>query len=134
MPMNWSNFKNTTPDPDEVTTITYTQKELMDLAYDVLNEGRNQYNSIPIELIRQVISAYENVITTVLKDTNEDTDIVAKIFNGIRLEATYVPEHQIPLYKEKKLARARIKVKPKVSKFYNYSTINGFEGMGGSRK
>lgn len=114
-----------------MTKKAYSQADLIRMTTKLLNEGRPEYSKIQTGLVEQILRAYEHTITDTLKEAaTPDTEVAVKVFNGLRLIATYVPERLINLYDKERVARARVSTKAKVSKYFNYCTVNENAGMG----
>ena len=116
-----NNEKNKT----EITKKTYPQSVLIHHTLKLLNKGRPEFAKITKEQITQFLTAYETVITNLIKETiSPETEVILKPFNGLQIKAVYVPEKMVMMYGEKRLAKARISTKAKLTKYFGYFTIN----------
>lgn len=113
---------NTTLTTPETKKIVYTKKDLIKLAYDYLI--KNECPHLPLELITQIINAYQISINKVLMQADENTNITAKIFDGIRFDTSYVPARRNNLYRGKKFTKERIKVKTTISRTFKDTVLN----------
>ena len=73
-----------------------------------------------IASVRSLFAALEQIVYDSLSSAEVSQDVVIKILNGIRLECTYVPEHEVNqgLFKNQKCA-PRLKAKAEVTRYYN---------------
>lgn len=79
---------------------------------------------INMATVRKILKSAECIIFDHLSSTTPTENTVVKIFNGLSLECSYIPEREISTYADI-ICDARIWVKPKVTRYYNRK-LNGY--------
>ena len=63
---------------------TYTKEKIIRKVARAL--GRN------VEVVRQIYNTIDDVILDTIGETDQDTDVKIKLFEGITIDSTYIPE------------------------------------------
>ena len=72
---------------NETKTKVYTQATLINQTLKSINKNRTRKTKYPKELIIEILSTYESILIELLKQAAPDKTIIAKPFNGVRLES-----------------------------------------------
>lgn len=70
--------------------------------------------------VREIYNTLEDVIFDTLSSVNEDNDVSIKVFNGITLDGTYMPEKtkRNNLTGEESFVESKIKLKCNITRSY----------------
>lgn len=90
----------------------------MIITQDDLIKSISAKEDINVATVRKIFKAAEKTIFDYLSSTTPTENTVIKIFDGLSLECSYIPEREIHTYDDIK-CDARIRVKPKVTRYYN---------------
>lgn len=72
----------------------FSRAKLIELTAKTLNNGRNDYNSIPVQLVTQIINAYQSVIDSAIQTANQlDQMVIVKPLTGIKIISHRQPEY-----------------------------------------
>ena len=113
------------------TTKIYSQSKLIDRTLKALNKDKPKKEKLNRDLVLQIISSYESVIVSLLKQAAPDTNITVKPFHGIRIESAFNPSRIINMYGKETNTEEKISVKAKLSKYFGWHLINN-RSMGNS--
>lgn len=91
-------------------TVTITQE-------DIVNQIATK-EDIDVATVRNVFKSAENIIFDYLSSTSPSECVVLKPFHGFSVEGKYIPERIIHTY-DNFVSKARIRVRPKVTRYYN---------------
>lgn len=105
--------------------IVYSQSDIIDKTFHLLNDDRQIFATIPKETIQQILNCYESVVKDCLREAVEpQTKIIVKIFSGLQVVAQYVPAGKKKLYGKTIQAKEKISVRARVTKYFGYFGIN----------
>lgn len=79
---------------------------------------------IDMATVRKVFKSAENLIFDHLSSTTPTDNTTIKLLNGLSLECSYIPEHEINTYANI-MCESKIWVKPKITRYYNRK-LNGY--------
>lgn len=79
---------------------------------------------ISMAMVRKVFDTADKIIFDHLSSTTPSEPMTVKLFNGISLECTYVPEKEMHTFDDI-ISKEKIWVKPKVTRYYN-KKLNGY--------
>ena len=91
-------------------TVTITQE-------DIVNQIATK-EDIDVATVRNIFKSAEDIIFDYLSSTSPSESVILKPFHGFSLEGKYIPERIIHTY-DNIVSKARIKVKSKVTRYYN---------------
>ena len=74
--------------------------------------------------VLKIFKSSEDVIFNYLSSTSPQENTVIKLFDGLRLECTHIPEKEIHTY-DKIVCKPRIWTKAKITRHYNRK-LNGY--------
>lgn len=94
------------------TKLTYTKEMLIKR---LSKECRTD-----IGTVRNIYNALENDLVNILSDADLDTDISVRLFEGIAINSTYVPEKEKinNLTGESIVTKSKIKPKANITRYY----------------
>lgn len=70
------------------------KKNVQKCSKDELIQAVAETSSVNISVVKIVMKALEDVITSTLKDANFDKDVSIKLFDGFYVDSTYIPNKQ----------------------------------------
>lgn len=73
---------------------------------------------ISVLTVRNIFDSAEEIIFNHLSSTTPSENMIVKIFKGLSLECSYIPERIINTY-ERIVCAPRIWAKPKLTRYYN---------------
>lgn len=68
--------------------------------------------------VRKIFKSAEDIIFDCLSSTTPSENTVIKLFDGLSLECSYIPEREIHTY-DHIACKARLWTKPKITRYYN---------------
>lgn len=70
--------------------------------------------------VREIYDALENKIFEILSSVNDDSGVLVRLFEGISIDGTYVPEHEKVnnITGKTIIAKGKIKPKAKITRSY----------------
>lgn len=100
------------------TKVTYTK--------DMLIKRISNECHIDPKTVRKIYNALEDDIVDILSDANMDTDVVIRLFEGITLNSTFVPEENKINNLTGELITSKSKIRPKanITRYYRDKITN----------
>lgn len=80
-------------------------------------------------LVKEIYDATEDKVFDILSSANENEDVSIRLFEGIVIDATYIPEHEKinNLTGESIIAKSKIKPKVKITRSYCEKVSSGIK-------
>ena len=80
-------------------------------------------------LVKEIYDAIEDKVFEVLSSANEDEDVSVRLFEGVVIDATYIPEHEKinNLTGESIIAKSKIKPRVKITRSYCEKVSSGIK-------
>lgn len=97
------------------------QKTIIYNSIDIINELSAETGQ-STEQAKQIITALKDLITKHIKETTTDSQIVIKPFDSFTIQSEVIPDRKRTL--NYYVQTARIKVKPKFTRYYLTNLIN----------
>lgn len=67
---------------------TFNRADILRATVNTLNKGRNEFNSITLEQVKQIIDTYQHTIDSMLASANQlDKTVTVKPLNGLQITA-----------------------------------------------
>lgn len=99
------------------------QKTIIYNSTDIINELSAETGQTT-EQLKEVITALKDLITKHIKETSTDSQIVIKPFDSFSIQSEVIPDRKRILNYNEYVQTARIKVKPKFTRYYLRNLIN----------
>lgn len=90
----------------------------MIITQDMLIKQIAEKEDISVLTVRKVFESAEKIVFNHLSSTTPSENVVVKIFKGLSIECSYIPEKIINTY-EKIVCAPRIWAKAKLTRYYN---------------
>ncbi len=97
-----------------------SDKDIRKYSKDELIQLVAKTSSVNVSIVKIVMKALENVIFSTLKNVSFDEDVSIKIFKGLYIDGTYIPDKQIRNNLTGKLIDVtnKIKIKARITREY----------------
>lgn len=99
------------------------QKTIIYNSTDIINELSAETGQ-STEQAKQIITALKDLIMKHIRETTPDTQIVIKPFDSFSIQSEVIPDRKRTLNYNEYVQTARIKVKPKFTRYYLRNLIN----------
>lgn len=102
------------------------QKTIIYNSIDIINELSAETGQTT-EQLKEVITTLKDLITKHIKEVSKDNQIVIKPFDSFLIQSEVIPDRKRILNYNEYVQTARIKVKPKFTRYFNRRIINGLK-------
>lgn len=89
-----------------------------------------KYTNFDSKQVKTIIDALSEFTTNYVDYCNilpANTEVVVDLFRGLAIHAKKIPEKEYILHGKKIIAKPRIKVNAKLSRYFNRTIVNGLE-------